>query len=103
MCDPLRAWHMPGTSAGSLGGNVLFDTPISWQFCAMHRNLCKFKVQCGMAARCGCRGTCESTMRDFNPRGETAETPQLFGLVASIAARLTIWPISLACSARARI
>jgi len=28
---------------------------------------------------------------------------QLFGLAASIAARLTIWPISLACSASDRI
>src|SRR5260370_10968979 len=29
--------------------------------------------------------------------------PQVLGLVASIAARLTIWPISLACSASDRI
>ena len=33
----------------------------------------------------------------------TTEKPQLFGLAASIAARLTIWPISLACSASERI
>src|SRR5258706_12385160 len=33
----------------------------------------------------------------WGPFGEGFERPQLFGLAASIAARLTIWPISLAC------
>jgi hypothetical protein len=43
-------------------------------------------------------------VRKYPPARELAvESAQLFGLAASIAAWLTIWPISLACSASERI
>jgi hypothetical protein len=76
-------------------------------------------VQCNTATRnlrcnaaCLTRSGCVAASRHWGlrPAKRKAETTdsqtlsfQTLGLAASIAARLTIWPISLACSASERI
>src|SRR5258705_12375095 len=90
------------------------STPLSCQFCATQCNLrcdaaCQTRTKCGSEARTP--GPVANRMEALSGSGKTPppvegerfEPPQLFGLAASIAARLTIWPISLACSASVRI
>src|SRR5258708_39604493 len=85
----------------------------SWQFCATQCNLrcnaaCQTRTECGSDARTQAALPPQTAAEvafwfGQNPsplREERFERPQLFGLAASIAARLTISPISLACSAR---
>src|SRR6266403_4405553 len=81
-------------------------------------NAMQFKVQCRMPDPDGVRfrrvnpsiPPAANPAKPLSGSGDTPpslvegfERPQLFGLAASIAARLTIWPISLACSARAHL
>src|SRR3989442_271634 len=90
-----------------------YSTPLSCQFCATQCNLrcnaaCQTRTECGSAHEtrpAADQGRSRFLTQAKTPplAGERFETPQLFGFAASIAARLTIWPISLACSASARI
>src|SRR5258708_35580640 len=115
----LKAWECP------IAGPTQ-STPLSCQFCATQCNLrCDARCQ----TRAGCvfppRGEASSGRKSrFCGSGwQTLTSPSLFSreglkqlvlvsscqcsvflrLAASIAARLTIWPISLACSASERI
>jgi hypothetical protein len=95
-------------------GRRTVNTPIMSILC----NAMQFKVQCRMPDPDGVRfrRANPSTLRPQTAleqpvtraktpplAGEGFEAHQVFGFAASIAARLTIWPISLACSASARI
>src|SRR6266481_9800761 len=108
----LKAWECP------IAGPTQ-STPLSCQFCATQCNLrcdaaCQTRTECGSDERAqhpsgGTQASEAALWLGKTPPpigvllGEGFERPQLFGLAASIAARLTICPISLACSASARI
>lgn len=76
-----------------LGGQEI--STLSWQICATHPN-CYEMPQIKLEA--GARNN--GRRRDVEPSHYGI---YVFGLAASMAVRLTIWPISLACSPNARI
>src|SRR5260370_10558256 len=108
----LKAWECP------IAGPTQ-STPLSCQFCATQCNLrcdaaCQTRTECGSDERTQHPSGGKPSERSrfvagqnpspyWGPFGEGVERPQLFGLAASIAAPLTIWPISLAFSANTLI